>query len=178
MSRGRAGVAATRERAPLFVRRLAAYALDVALLFVVLAPAGWLVQRALGVEPASGRDVWYALLAGFSLPAWAYFAAADASATGATWGKRRLRLRVARADGGRPRAGRALLRTAVKLLPWELAHLAAFGLAPADGSFSGLQGAGLVLANVLALTWLASCTASGGRRAVHDVLAGTVVGAA
>lgn len=173
-----AGLTARQRSAPLLLRRVAAYGLDMLLLFAVLAPTNWLVQRGLGLQPEGGHEVWGALLLGFSLPAWAYFAVADASAGGATWGKRRLGLKVGRAGGGRPGRGRALLRTAVKLLPWEVTHLAAFGLAPADGTFSDLQAAGLVLANGLALAWLATCAASGGRRAPHDVVARTEVGPA
>ncbi len=159
----------------LFGRRVAAYGVDIALLFAVLFTAGWLVQRALGVSPATGFQVWVTLLFNFSLPTWAYFTIADASAAGATFGKRWLRLRASRHDGGRIGLVRALGRTATKLLPWELTHVSVFALETQPGQFSFVQGAGLTLANVLMFAYLACAAATRGRRSVHDLVAGTAV---
>ena len=57
--RGAAWYCLTR-LAGLFRRRAAAYVVDIAILFTVLAPTGWLVQRAIGSEPATGLQVWVA----------------------------------------------------------------------------------------------------------------------
>ena len=62
------------------------------------------------------------------LPVALYFALAEGCAQGRTWGKRKLKLRVVRASGGPLGLPRALLRTAGKFLPWQLAHLGRGGL--------------------------------------------------
>lgn len=148
------------------------------MLFAVLAPAGWVVQRALGVSPSTGPQIWATLLLNFSLPVWAYFAVADASRGGATIGKWWLRLRASRLDGSRIRGMQALGRTAAKLLPWELVHLAAFALQQEVGRVSTVQVIGLVVANGLALAYFACAALTGGRRSIHDLVARTTVGPA
>lgn len=58
------------------------------------------------------------------LPVWAYFTVAEASSAQGSCGKRRAGLRVVTA-GGRPITWRqAAVRNAVKLAPWQLAHVA------------------------------------------------------
>jgi uncharacterized RDD family membrane protein YckC len=147
----------------------------VGLLFAVLAPIGFAVQWTLGYAPSTGPQIWATLLLNFSLPAWAYFAVSDASAGGATIGKRWVGLRVSREDDGRVGGWQALGRTAVKLLPWELVHVSAFGLSQGADQFSVAQGAGLTAANLLALAYVAWTIVTSGRRSVHDMVAGTVV---
>lgn len=62
---------------------------------------------------------------GFSvLPVWVYLSATEASARQASWGKRRVGLRVTTSDGSRAGWRRIASRNAVKLLPWQLAHIA------------------------------------------------------
>lgn len=156
-------------------RRVGAYIVDVALLFFVLGPTGWLVQHALGVAPSTGFQIWLTLLLNFSLPTWSYFGIADASRTGATLGKRWLGLRASRLNSDRIGWSRALYRTAVKLLPWELVHLAAFALASRAGDFSVMQVVGLSVANALMLGYMVCATLTRGRRSVHDFVAGTMV---
>ena len=72
----------------------------------------------------------------------------------------------------------ALGRTAARLLPWELVHISAFALETQPGDFSIVQGVGLAFANALMLAYLACAAWTHGRRSIHDVVAGTVVGAA
>lgn len=159
----------------ILARRIGAYLLDIALLFVVLAPAGFLVQRASSGQPTTPPEIWHALLLGFSLPTWLYFTLSDISKAGASLGKRWLRLRVLDQDGRSPRWPRALLRTAAKLLPWETTHVAVFALGDASFELRGPQLALLVTANLLALVWLAFAVRSRGVRSVHDLVAGTRV---
>lgn len=162
-------------RAVLFWRRVAAYLLDILILFAVLGPAGFLVQRWFGVLPRTGPEIWLALVVNFSLPVWVYFTVADAARGGATVGKFATGVRVVRTTGARVDWWRALLRTAVKLLPWELAHLAAFGLAGAGSELQPVQAGGLVVANLLALAYLGLAARTEGRRTVADFVAGTEV---
>lgn len=159
----------------LFRRRAGAYVVDIIALFLMLGPIGWLSQNALGFAPSTGVQIWVSLLLNFSLPTWVYFAVADASHTGATFGKRWLGLRVARQDGGQIGSMLALGRTAAKLLPWELVHVSAFALQREPGEFTAAQGVGLAVANALALAYLACAALTRGRRSIHDVMAGTLV---
>ena len=62
----------------------------------------------------------------------------------------------------------SLARTAIKLLPWELSHLAAFALGDRFGELTTLQGVLLVIANLLAMIWLVLAIVSRGERSVHD----------
>jgi uncharacterized RDD family membrane protein YckC len=146
---------------PVLARRVAAYLLDIAALFAVLAPLGAGVQAALGVEPVStARGVYGTLLLNFSVPTWAYFAIGDR--LGATLGKRALGLRPEAASGARVGWGRALGRTAVKMIPWELTHASAFLLAPSLGEFGWASGLGLALAYGLIALYLVVAWRTGG----------------
>lgn len=162
----------------LLLRRIAAYLLDILLLFAVLAPLGQVILRLLGRTPSSSPEIALTILWNFSLPVWLYFAAGDCSAGGATLGKRLLRIQVRTERGEQVRLGRALARTAVKLLPWELTHISAFALSADLTALGPLQVAGIALANLLALSYLVVAIATGGRRSVHDYLAATAVRAA
>ena len=111
-----------------FGRRAAAFAVDlvvaavavVVLLQFVLDP----LRQALG--PGWMRIgafyVAYVLLT-VSLPIWLYFAGYESSQSQATLGKRWLGVRVNSLDGRSISFPRALLRTIVKLLPLEIAHI-------------------------------------------------------
>lgn len=156
-------------------RRIAAYGLDCLLLFLVLVPTGYLVQRAVGFVPSTGQEVWYTLLVGFSLPAWLYFIYCDRSARGATLGKRILSIRVSTRAGARLSTLQAAGRTAVKLLPWELVHAAGFALSTDMSQLATAQIVGLVTANVLVLVYLGIAVGTGGRASLHDLVLSTEV---
>jgi len=157
-------------------RRVAAYLVDILLLFAVLAPAGQLILWVLGAEtPRTGPAIGRVILWNFSLPAWLYFVLSDRSASGATLGKRLLKIQVRDVSGERLSIGRALARTAVKLLPWELVHVSAFALSTDLTRFSQGQVIGVAVANVLTVVYLGVAVATRGRRSVHDYAAGTLV---
>jgi uncharacterized RDD family membrane protein YckC len=162
----------------LLIRRAAAYVVDIVLLFLILFPVGQLLRFAIGWKPASptGLEVWLASAVNISLPTWIYFILSDSSARGATVGKRLFGLRVARVSDGSIGMGRALGRNAVKLLPWETTHLSAFAFSAEPGvSLDFGQLIGLTIANVLIVVYLVVALCSGGRRSVHDYIAGTQV---
>jgi uncharacterized RDD family membrane protein YckC len=159
----------------LLVRRVLAYLIDCALLFIVLAVAGAVAQEVLGVAPATPRAIYATLLLNFSLPVWTYFAWSDHSARGATLGKRILELHARMTDGTRIGMARAFERTAIKMIPWELTHASAFLLAPALGVFGALSWVGIGLAYALLIAYLVVAWRTSGRRSLHDVVAGTIV---
>lgn len=164
-----------RSAAWMLARRLAAYAVDVTLLAAVLIPLTFLVQAVTGYRAETGPAIWVATILTISVPSWTYFAVADTSPSGATAGKRLLRLRTRTADGARLSPTRALLRTAVKLAPWELTHLSMFGLAVELGTFSPLQIVLLSSVYVLLAAYLIVALRHGGERSVHDLAAGSAV---
>ena len=162
-------------RFKLVLQRAVAYLIDIVLLFAILAPLGFLIQRLVGLQPASGPELSITILWNFSLPAWIYFTVSDCSARGATLGKRLMGIRVTSVSANRVSFGRALLRTAVKLLPWELVHITAFALSADLNQFSLLQYIGIGLANVLWLTYLLVAIATKGHQSVQDFIAKTEV---
>jgi len=147
---------------------------DVALPFALLAPIAFLVRSLVGVRPVTWFEIRVVTLTSFSIPVWLYVALCDASWTGATVGTRVLGVAVrSSARSGRVTLPRAVIRTAVKLAPWELAHVVGFALVGVVGPT--VQTVGLVVANLLAIAWFGSAVATGGWRSVHDLAAGTDV---
>lgn len=80
-------------------------------------------SRTAGFPLGAAEGHWVAFLT-LTLPALLYFALSESSPWQGTPGKRLLHLRVEGWDGGRLPLGRALLRGAIRLLPWEVAHFA------------------------------------------------------
>lgn len=159
----------------LFLRRILAYLVDCALLFLVLAPLGIAVQSGIGVSPETTHGIYVTLLLNFSVPGWGYFTWGDCSARGATCGKRLLDIRVETGDGRYVETGRALGRTAIKMLPWEISHASAFLLAPTVGIFGLTSWTGLAAAYVLVFAYLGVAWWTGGQKSVHDFATATVV---
>lgn len=155
--------------------RLAAYVLDVAALAIVLVPLSFAIGSLVGSDLSTGLEVWVRSLQTISLPAWLYFILTDALAGGRSLGKRALGLQTLMGDGGPPNMRASVLRTAVKLAPWELIHLAFFALAPQLGGFGGAQILAAGASYLLMFVYLVVALRNGGRRSVPDLLAGTAV---
>jgi uncharacterized RDD family membrane protein YckC len=168
---------------PSFGVRLLALLVDYALILAYLAV---LVLVALGTYALTGRLYdWLALgtagaeLLGFIvlvLPVGLYLYLCEASARQATAGKRLLRLRVVDAStGGRLSKPRVLVRTVVKLLPWEVAHFMVWQTvaftATGAADFPAWLSVGLVVANVLPLIYIGMVLLQKDRRGPHDLVA-------
>jgi uncharacterized RDD family membrane protein YckC len=163
-----------------FGARLTAFGFDylpILAYLSALVAVGSLVGRAYpdAVAAAFGRPI-TAQAIGFlvvTLPVGLYFALSEASPRQATWGKRRRGLRVVGPHGARLGIGRSAARTALKFVPWELAHAGVWGLTLAGDDPAAfalvLLGAAWVGVGVngVAIAWR--------RRAVYDVLSGTAV---
>ncbi|WP_150460440.1 RDD family protein [Nesterenkonia ebinurensis] len=110
----------------LAARRLAAYALDVAGylgIAAATAPVG-------ALSTSAGWDKSQAFVISVSVVPViiATGVAARAEVRGATWGKRRLGLRVERSDGQPLSLARAISRNVLKIaVPWQLGHIVAIG---------------------------------------------------
>lgn len=135
-----------------------------------MAPAG---QAAPPVEvPVLATDL--AVFVMTVLPVGLYLAAGEAGAHQASWGRRRAGLRVVTADGGRPSVRQVAARTAVKLLPWQLAHIAVARLIlGADDPVVTWTTYGLSLA--IPLLSVTMALRDPRQRALHDRVAGTRV---
>jgi uncharacterized RDD family membrane protein YckC len=142
-------------------------------LFVALATGGfanWLALGTLGAE-----------LLGFVvlvLPVAVYLYLCEASTRQATVGKRLLGLRVVvAASGARPGRARILVRTVIKLIPWEFAHFFVWQAAASAGLavFPAWITVGIAVANLLPLGYLVCVLVQRDRRGPHDLVAGTRV---
>ena len=163
------------DAAALTSRRIAGYVVDVTALAVVLVPIAAIVALALGSDGITAQGIWLRSLVTISLPAWSYFVVTE-HRWGGGLGKRLTRLEtVAAGTDAPPSWGAALARTAVTLAPWELVHLAFFGLAPRVGEVTGGQIMVAILAYVLMAAYVIVTYRTGGRRSPADVLARTEV---
>ncbi|MGW6173783.1 RDD family protein [Arthrobacter sp. NPDC055138] len=108
-----------------------------------------------------------------------YLYRTEAGPRHATWGKRRMGLTVAALNGTAPSRKQILIRTVVKLLPWECAHifvwqmmwfyyLHGYQAMPPTWIFIGQQAA-----TAAAVAYIAMVLVTG--RGPHDRAAGTVV---
>jgi uncharacterized RDD family membrane protein YckC len=171
---------------PAFLRRIAALLIDYALIL------GWIAVvagvSALLAAAAGGYANWLAWgttvaeLLGFVvlvLPVGVYLFLCERSSRQATVGKRALRMRVVAVDGSRPSARRILVRTVVKLLPWEIAHFfvwhAVAVVSTGATEFPGWLLAGLIVADVLPVVYVLVVAFQRDRRGPHDLAAGTRV---
>ena len=113
----------------LAVRRLLAFAVDWLVIAAWGAALFGLLMLVWDGHPPRPRNAWTAHARGLlamTLPVLLYFAFSEASGARASLGKRALGLVVSHEHGGRLPFAPALLRNALKFIPWELGHLVAF----------------------------------------------------
>ncbi len=170
---------------PRFLRRIAALLIDYALIL------GWMaiiaaVSAGIAVVTGGYADwlAWgtaVAQLLGFAvlvLPVGIYLFVTESSARQGTVGKRVMRMRVVAGDGSRAPVWRILVRTIVKLLPWEIAHFFVWhtvAAATGEGVFQPWLIAGLVVADLLPVAYVLTVLLEPQRRGPHDLVAGTRV---
>ncbi len=112
------------------------------------------------------------------LPVILYFALQEGSLRQSTWGKRKAGIRVANVDGGRLTRKQALVRSAVKFLPWQIAHTCIYhveGWPLEVNTLSPLVMAGFVLVYVLVGIYIACVLISKKHRTPYDWAAGSYV---
>lgn len=109
-----------------------------------------------------------------------YLYAGESSSAQATWGKAKLGLKVVdAATGAKPTKAQLLVRTVIKLLPWEIAHFAIWHIVASTSNgqpdFSRWLMAVTLIADALPFAYTATVALQRERRGPHDLLAGTRV---
>ncbi|MBX5482814.1 MAG: RDD family protein [Myxococcaceae bacterium] len=111
-----------------------------------------------------------------SIPLWTYFTLLDAAPSSATLGKRLLGIHVVNDDGTGLSVPRSLLRTALSLIGWDLAHVSMFvprnfaRANPVPGQYVGLCVATAWLVADLVVT-----VVTGGHKGLADLILGTKI---
>ncbi len=147
------------------VRRLLAFAVDWLVVVLWGGALFGVVMIATGGGPPRPENAWKAQGLGFltmTVPVTLYFALCENSAMRGSVGKRVLRLVVARENGERLSFGSALLRNAVKFVPWECGHTVAQQAAfSGEGGFPMWVWGPAIVASAGPVWWLIAMTATG-----------------
>lgn len=109
------------------------------------------------------------------LPVILYFAIQEGGVHQATWGKRRMKLEVTGTGERNLGISRALVRSVVKFLPWQIGHTAIFHSLDNGVLPQSIVWILFVLAYGLALLYLVLIWKSPLHRTVYDWISGTVV---
>lgn len=164
-----------------FLQRVAAFVLDYGIILVYLAAItlfSLLMNSLFGVNQWLFTDRIRAQVIGFLLitvPVGFYFAFSESSIRQATWGKQRLGLKATDHNGNRIAFWRAVARTGLKFIPWELAHTLTWQIFFTPNQFSQLIIAGFVTVYFLIGANIASLIFRKDRQTLYDLLAGTYV---
>lgn len=167
-------------------RRIGAFLLDyliiaayLVLLVIVSVGLGFgplrSVFQALFADPNSSEFSAFLLLV---LPVILYFALFESSSWQATWGKRKMGLRVIDTHGARVSLPRSFARSLLRFVPWELTHACIWripGWPFAPATPSPIIIAGLVLVWVSVVAYLVSMLVSKKHQALYDWIVGTYV---
>lgn len=114
------------------------------------------------------------------LPVILYFALSESGPRQATWGKRRMNLCVTDVTGRRLAFPRALLRSAVKFLPWQIAHTSLFQIPGWPLNVTTVPTGpviGFTLVWVLIFVYLGFLLFHPAHRTPYDLASGSVVAA-
>jgi len=165
-------------------RRLVAFGVDYLVIAVYILTL-WLASLGLGAlglgleaafaDPLRGQLLGFGLL---TLPVVLFFAVWESSAWQATPGKRALGLHVVHASGGRLPWSRSVIRSALKFLPWEVAHTCLWripGWPDAVEAVPSAVVAGLGMVWLLVALYLLLPVVSRTRQTPYDRVAGAFV---
>ncbi|WP_054028822.1 RDD family protein [Bacillus sp. FJAT-28004] len=123
-------------------------------------------------SPLSGEITGFLLI---TLPVYLYFALSEGSKSQATWGKQKMGIVVTDLIGQPIGIGNSLFRSAIKFIPWELAHFTIWHIViPIDypdyliySLFATVYG--------LVFLYLISPLMNKNKQTVYDFIAGTVI---
>lgn len=141
--------------------------------WVVFAALAGLAGRLSGVvtDTPGGWDIFVFLT--LVLPVVITFAFLESSPRQATFGGRMFGLRVVERSRARIGFGRPLVRSAVKFVPWQLAHTAVFH--PAAGEASVICASMAIVAQVLVVASAVTMALDRHHLSFHDLAARTLV---
>ena len=164
-----------------FWQRLKAFAFDyivISLYLIGLTLITLLTRAVTDVGQSVFAERVTAQVSGFllvTLPITLYFVRGESSAQRATWGKQRAGLIVEDRNGDRVGFWRALTRTLLKFIPWELSHTLIWELYFSTGLNPAVINSGFVLVYGLIGLNIASLVMSKSKQTLYDLLAGTYV---
>jgi uncharacterized RDD family membrane protein YckC len=130
------------------------------------------VSQTLFANRVSGQVISFLLV---TLPVILYYALLESSPQQATWGKRKIGLRVIETEGARLKFLHALARTLLKFVPWELSHTLIWQLSFAQPETTPFINAGFVLVWLLIGANLLSLWLSKKHQTLYDRLSATYV---
>jgi uncharacterized RDD family membrane protein YckC len=112
------------------------------------------------------------------LPVSVWFAVQEGGPKQATWGKRRVGIRVEAAAGGPLGMRRALVRSIVKFAPWQIAHTSLFHVPgwpfqPEDPGVVVMSG--LIGSQALVVVYVLVAVVTRRHRTPYDVVSGAIV---
>jgi len=164
-----------------FWKRTGAFALDymiilgyliaITLLFLFLNTA-FNVDQWLFAERIQAQAVAFLLV---TFPITLYFTISESSTRHATWGKQRLGLKVTDQNGRQITFWRALARTLLKFIPWEISHTLIWEIYFSPKTDSVFINYGFVLVYVLIGLNIASLVMTKTHQTLYDFLAKTFV---
>ncbi|WP_258171371.1 RDD family protein [Paenibacillus sp. R14(2021)] len=123
-------------------------------------------------SPWSGEITGFLLI---TLPVYLYFAISEGSKSHATWGKRKMGIVVAGVHGQSIGLGISFFRSALKFLPWELAHFTIWHIVIPTAYGDYLLYSLFAAVYGLALIYLISPLLNTNKQTVYDFIARTVV---
>ncbi len=141
--------------------------------------AGGMVFFGGGKLESGAINPWLGELIGvitLTLPVATYFIVAESGDLQASIGKRLVKIKVTDAAGNRASLRAVAIRTTVKLVPWEIAHLCIHHTISDAGvgrPANPLLMIGLITSNVLLLMSVSCVILRRDRRGLHDLVAGT-----
>ena len=170
-----------------FPKRLAAFALDY---LVIMGYVIILTSITLGLTSATGffRQTIAALANPFVadlltfltlvLPVILYFTFQESSSGQATWGKRKVGIKVVNSAGERLSRKQAFVRSLIKFLPWQLAHTSIYHIKGWPFVAENLTPEvmmGLILAQVLVVVYIILLVVDKAHRTPYDWISGASV---
>ncbi|MBW7454635.1 RDD family protein [Paenibacillus sepulcri] len=110
-----------------------------------------------------------------TLPVYLYFALCEGSKSHATWGKRKMGIMVAGMRGQPVGYGHSFRRSALKFIPWELAHFTIWHMIIPSGYPDILIYCLLAVVYGLVFLYLLSPLWSKQNQTLYDAISGTVI---
>jgi uncharacterized RDD family membrane protein YckC len=162
----------------LSVRRLLAYWFDFVLLAIIFVGLQWLLYKTTSGFPFDSLKKGYVIeiwvLFSMSLPVWLYFIYCELYKQ-QTIGKRLLKLIVISKEGSKIDINQALIRTFIRLLPWELTHIIILVPKPWWSIEKPEYQFLIYIPNVLMFLYIVVLFANKGNKGIHDFIAKTRV---